>query len=89
MTDTEYKDSNHAVTMTCTGTGGISPYNYTATVYSKNGTNTRGISIGFNETAIFYNVSDMEESGVYIKAALNGDDVDTFWGTWNPDDSRY
>ena len=88
-TTTEFKDSRHAVTMTCTGSDNLSSYNYTAYVYNVNGGNTSGIILSVGKTAIFYSAADFKDNGVYIKGYLNGDDVDTFWGTWNPDDPRY
>ncbi len=88
-TTTEYKDTGHAVTMTCTGSDNLSSYNYTAWVHSDEGDITRGIGLSVGKTAVFYDVSNFAGKGVYIQASLNGSDVDAFWGTWNPDDPQY
>lgn len=88
-TTTEYKDTGHAVTMTCTGSDNLSSYNYTASLHSDEGDYKEGIDLSVGKTAIFYNVSNFAGKGVYIQAALKGNDVDAFWGTWNPDDPRY
>lgn len=88
VTETEYKSTTDAVTMKCTGSEDLSPYSYSATVCSDEG--ERDVSYNYLVgTFHTYQVPEYQGKGVYMEARLNGDDVDSFWGEWNPDDSRY
>ena len=87
-TDIEYKDSDHAVTMYCTGSDELSGSSYNACVKTTGGRTSAGYNISSGGHAIMY-CGDFEGSNIYIQGKLNSNDVDSFWGYWNPDDPQY
>ena len=88
-TNTQWKDSTHAMTMKCTGSEGLSAYSYYAKPCSTNGGTGSWQSLYPGREQVFYGTGSFVNSGVYFQAYLSGDGVDSFWGTWNPDDPRY
>lgn len=89
QTGTAWKESTHATTVTCTGCEGTSSSAFSSKICSVNGGYTGSKSLYEGRTAIFYDAHRLVESGVYVKAWLNSDDTDTYWGTWNPDNYGY
>lgn len=88
-TDTEYKETDYPITMTCTGSSELSGLSYNVTAYSTKGLATAGQNLDVGFMAVFRDIAGFKDSGVYIQGALNGSDADSFWGTWNPDDTYY
>ena len=86
---TVYKDTDYPITMTCTGSSGLSGLSYDAMAYSTKGGSSEEYTLDAGRMAVFREVSGFKGGGVYIQGALNGWDADSFWGTWNPDNPHY
>lgn len=85
----EAKTTNHAVTMYCTDGENISSYAYYAKVCSSFGKSTDYQRFNIGTFRAYYGACGYSGGTVYFSAYLGGDDVDSFYGTWNPDDPRY
>lgn len=84
-----HKDTTYPVTMTCTGSSGLSGLTYSAKAYSTKGGSSEEYTLDAGRMAVFREIAGFQGEGVYIQGALNGSDADSFWGTWNPDNPHY